>query len=759
MSRPTIALACIAKNERHNFQALFESIRGCFDEVHITDTGSTDGSLEYLTDLVKSGQDREVLGCPLYLHFFEWVNDFSAARNASFAPVKTDFVMWLDLDDSLADKENFILWCDTAMGLADYWLASYQYAFDDNGHPVCSFARERVFRVSKKPTWQYFVHEGVKPTKDMTPQYAITWRVKHRRTVDDMAKDKGRNLALFEVNKDKLDSRMVFYYGKELFEAGKPLDAYPHLMEAITRKDLEIHDRILGIQYAAFSSLQCNQYERAIEIAFQGIRLDPNRAEFHSLIGDSYIKLNRMKDAIPFYYAAKNCINSAPSGARFQGAIYNHEIAYGAYPTETLAKIFFTQASFERAKAEASYGVERFNSEPCRHILAEIDKANKLVKPDKTNLIETDEIVITSGPDGAYPWDSEIYKTKGLGGSETAAVEMSTWLAKKTRHKVIVFNPRKERFTDASGVEYRPVNEVLDYFTKYKPRTHIMWRHNTKLTDAPTYLWCHDLMAPGAENALNADKLICLSEFHKNYVRSMQGVAEDKIVLSRNGIDPKRFEGLRVKNKNKVIFPSSPDRGLDRAMLIMDEARKSLPDLELHVYYGLENLEKYGLAEMAKTLRAMMAERPWVKYHGNVDQKTLAKEMGEAVVWLYPANFIESFCITVLESVASGCYPLVRKIGALQNTVKPFADMGMAEIVDLNAETPEQREEWAKLLVSAVKGAKWQNIELSERLLEAMSWESVADEWIEMMEFSEKLRSVDLNRDSYDEHMDCCAHV
>lgn len=733
MSRPTISLACIAKNERNNFDALFASIKDCFDEVHITDTGSTDGSVEYLTDLVKSGKDRDVLGCPLKLHFFEWVDDFAAARNFSFSHVKTDFVMWLDLDDSLDNAESFRLWRDTAMGLADYWLATYQYAYDDAGHPICSFARERVVRVNKGSKWHYFVHEGIRPTPGMVPQYVCTWKVNHRRNMTDMTKDRGRNLNLFEINKAKapLDSRMVFYYGKELFEAGKPLDAYPQLIEAISRKDLELHDRILGIQYAAMSSIQCNQFERAIEIAYQGIRLEPNRAEFYSLIGDSYVKLNKLRESVPFYYAAKNCFNASPSGAKFQGAIYNQEISYGVYPTETLAKIFYAMANFEKSRALAREGVEKFNSEPCRQLLDALDKAEALTKPDKSALIDTDEVVITSGPEGAYPWDSEIYKTKGLGGSETAAVEMSKWLAQKTRHKIIVFNPRKDRFTDEWGVEYRPVNEVLDYFKKFKPKAHIMWRHNTKLTDAPTYLWCHDLTVPGGEYGLNADKVICLSEFHKNYVMAMQGIAADRILVSRNGIEPNRFNQIVTKNPNKVIFPSSPDRGLDRAMLIMDEARKTLPNLELHVYYGLENLEKYGLAEMAKNLRAMMSERPWVKYHGNVDQKTLARETMEAAVWLYPANFIESFCITVLETVASRCYPLVRKIGALQNTVKPFADSGMATLLDLNAETDEQRKIWAQHLIETIKEARWTRMQEN---MHKYSWESVADDWIKLID-------------------------
>ncbi len=758
MSRPSIALASICKNELHNFPVLFDSIKGCFDEVHITDTGSTDGTLEYLSNLVKSGQDREVLGCPLYLHFFEWVDDFGAARNFSFSHAKTDYVMWLDLDDSLGNPEMFKLWRDTAMGLAEYWLATYNYAFDEEGKPACTFARERVIKNPMKDVWDYFVHEGIRPLPGWRPQYAITWQVNHRRSLNDIQKDRGRNLAIFDKNKSKMDSRMLFYYGKELFENGRPMDAFAPLMDAITKPDLEIHDRILGIQYAGYASLQCNQPDRAIDLAYQGLRLDQNRAEYYSILGDAYLKAGNLKSAVPFFEAAKNCFNAAPPSAKFQGAVFNNAMAYGVYPVECLARIFYAFSDFDRSEEYANEGIKKYNSEPCKQILKAISEGRALTAPDKSKIIETDEIVITTSPQGVYQWDSELYKTKGLGGSETAAVEMATWLSKKTRHKIVVFNPRESTFTDEHNVCYRPVKDVLSYFAQYKPRLHIAWRHNSKITDAHTVSWCHDLVLPGAEQGLSGAAVMCLSEFHKDYVRSMQGVPSDKIILSRNGVDLERFDGLVKKDPNKVIFPSSPDRGLDRAILVVEEARKTLPDLELHVFYGLENLEKYGLGELAKKLKVMIADRPWVKYKGNVDKKRLADEFKSSMVWLYVPDFIESFCITVLESIAGRCYPITRKIGALQNTVKPFVDMGMATLIDKNADSDEDRKYWSNELVNAIRDEKWKRITLSDEEMHKYSWESVADDWIKMFKLEPK-RSLKISRESYEEHLDVAASV
>lgn len=732
MSRPSLAAALICKNEVNNFPILFESIKGCFDEVHVTDTGSTDGTIEYLSDLVKSGKDKEVLGCPLYLHFFEWCQDFAAARNASFKPVKTDYVMWLDLDDVLEGAESFKLWRDTAMGLADYWLATYHYAYDDAGNPVCSFMRERVVKNPYKDIWKYFVHEGMKPLDGWKAQYAITWNVKHRRTLADIQKDKGRNLAIFEKNKKDLDTRMIWYYGKELFESQRPLDAFAPLVEAISRPDLENHDRILGITYACYSALQCKQPEKAIQLAHQGLMLDQNRAEFHSVLGDAYAQAGNLRAAIPFYYAAKNCFNSAPQGGKFFGAIYNHQSAYGPYPTEQLAKIFLQMADFDRSEQECMDGIKKYKSVVCEQILAEIVKARALTVPDKASIVDSDDIVFSTPPQGAYPWDSEIYRTKAVGGSEAACVEMATWLKKKTKHRVIVFNPRESIFIDKDGVEYHPVKDLLAYFSKYKPRLHIAWRHNNKLTDAPTYSWVHDLMLPGAEQGLHSDAALCLTEFHRDYLMSMQGIPREKLVMTRNGIDVSRFDGPIVKDPNKVIWPSSPDRGLERAIAIVEEARKTLPDLRLEIFYGWENLEKYGLGDLAKKLKAMVAERPWCIYRGGVDQKSMAKEWMSAAAWVYPANFIESFGLVAPECQLSGTYGIVRNIGALKNTFKKAHDEGRGILLDSEGLSEKEVKEWAAHLVDAIQNKKWEKCVLTEKEKRYFEWSRVADEWIEM---------------------------
>lgn len=68
----TISLCMIVRNEEKVLARCLESVRGCVDEIIIVDTGSSDGTKEIAARFTDKIYD------------FEWIDDFSAARNYSF---------------------------------------------------------------------------------------------------------------------------------------------------------------------------------------------------------------------------------------------------------------------------------------------------------------------------------------------------------------------------------------------------------------------------------------------------------------------------------------------------------------------------------------------------------------------------------------------------------------------------------------------------------------------------------------------------
>lgn len=739
MSKPSITLACIMKNEEENIPRLLDSVKDCFDEIHLTDTGSTDNSIEVAK---KHGA---------IVHNFTWCDDFAAARNASFDKVKTDYVMWLDLDDVLENREGFLNFRNDVMGLSDYWIATYHYASDASGKAVCSFARERVFKTSKQFRWKYFVHEGIMPNSANGPikmDFSPVWAVRHMRTEADLLKDRSRNLKLFESRVD-LDARMLFYYGKELFEAGQADAAIEQLSKAIARNDLEMHDRILGMQYICFAYVQKEKYDLALQMATQGTILVPNRAEFHALVGDCFVKMGRLVDAVPAYNAAKACRIGTPQS--YSEVIFNHEEMYTSYPRNQLAKIHANIGEFEFAEKEASESADKYKNAEGDLILKEI-KRIKTVSTGFKDAKSCDDIVITCPPQAPYLWDGEIYRQKAMGGSETAAIEMAEWLHKLSGRPVKVFNAR-ELAKHVNGVDYMPANTLAEYMSKNRPWVNINWRHNHKVTDAPTFVWAHDLKTPGVELHDNYIKMFCLTPFHKRYAIGTQGVPENKIYVTRNGINPERFRDGKAYNLNpyshmkepyRFVYGSSPDRGLDRTMRVLDKVKERYPDITLHIHYGYEHIRKCGvphLEQLAVLLDQMIAERPWVTYHGATQQDKLMDSYKRSAFCLQPSDWIETSMISAMELICCGVYPIMRNLGGVTDTLGQAVKDGMATLVDDDCITETQYIKYIEATIDAIENERWMDVKVDP---DKLSWEAVAKDWLRDLPLLIESSNIDL---------------
>lgn len=88
-----ISLCMIVKNEEKVLARCLDSIADLMDEIIIVDTGSTDSTKEIAARYTDQIYD------------FEWVEDFSAARNFSFSKATRDYIYAADADEVL-DEEN-----------------------------------------------------------------------------------------------------------------------------------------------------------------------------------------------------------------------------------------------------------------------------------------------------------------------------------------------------------------------------------------------------------------------------------------------------------------------------------------------------------------------------------------------------------------------------------------------------------------------------------------------------------------------------
>ena len=85
----SIALVMIARNESRCIERSLNSVREWVDEMVVLDTGSTDGTPDI------------ALACGAKVEHFEWIDDFSAARNAALALTQAPWRLVMDADEWL----------------------------------------------------------------------------------------------------------------------------------------------------------------------------------------------------------------------------------------------------------------------------------------------------------------------------------------------------------------------------------------------------------------------------------------------------------------------------------------------------------------------------------------------------------------------------------------------------------------------------------------------------------------------------------
>lgn len=94
---PTLSLCMIVKNEENFLERCLNSVKGLVDEIIIVDTGSTDKTKEIARRFTDKVFD------------FEWCDDFSAARNESLKHATGDWILVLDADEVIAERDHDII--------------------------------------------------------------------------------------------------------------------------------------------------------------------------------------------------------------------------------------------------------------------------------------------------------------------------------------------------------------------------------------------------------------------------------------------------------------------------------------------------------------------------------------------------------------------------------------------------------------------------------------------------------------------------
>lgn len=284
MDRPTISLALIVKNVEKTIEKCLDSFSQCVDEIVIVDTGSTDRTLEILPKYTDK------------IYHFEWIDDFSAARNYNFSLCTGDFLFWNDGDDFI-DVDNIRKIKEFDFSDKEIVICNYIYARDEFGQPLSIVPRERIIKRSLGLQWCEPIHEylPLRGAKVFVSDITTIHNKQHGTSE--------RNVKILEkiVNKEPVNPRNLYYLGKEYLEFGRYDEAIVYLEKFIAHKDLFWEDCFQAYYKLALCYLYKNDGAGFKRNLFESIKIEDGWAEPFYQLGLFYMNQLQYQKAIHWF--------------------------------------------------------------------------------------------------------------------------------------------------------------------------------------------------------------------------------------------------------------------------------------------------------------------------------------------------------------------------------------------------------------------------------------------------------------------------
>ncbi len=345
-------------------------------------------------------------------------------------------------------------------------------------------------------------------------------------------------------------------------------------------------------------------------------------------------------------------------------------------------------------------------------------------------------------------WDHS--RPEGIAGSETCVIELSRRLAARG-HDVRVYAPTFEDTTDdpVSGVPWRNIATTpLDvdedgcwWLCRHPPLVDLFKANHPHQR---LFLRCDDLhygaYQPGAnpretaaltpERAQKLDHVLLMSEAHRDFFcgvykfldRAKTSTLGCGIAVDRMAACPTAF-----RDQFRLIWVSSPDRGLDTMLGIFHRARAKEPRLNLHIYYGWNGCEHAAGSDPDHPLMALKrhcteeADQTNVFWHGRVGKEELWRAHLSSNLWVYPTTFRECGVVSAMEAQALGTIPICPPLGGLSSMVKNGV------FIAGDPRDPTIRDRYVETILSLTKDMSLFRMGMMPWARQTYDWEKVVD--------------------------------
>lgn len=203
----TISLCMIVKNEEAVLARCLDTVQDLVDEIILVDTGSTDKTKEIGARYTK------------HIYDFEWVDDFSAARNFAFSKATKEYIYSADADEVLSEENRERFRALKQNLLPEVEIVQMKYGNQLQFGTVYNFDEEyrpKLFQRLRRFVWEDSIHETVRLEPVVyDSDIVITHMPMGSHSVRDI-----ENLFQQTQKGNRLSKRLHNMYARELLIAG-----------------------------------------------------------------------------------------------------------------------------------------------------------------------------------------------------------------------------------------------------------------------------------------------------------------------------------------------------------------------------------------------------------------------------------------------------------------------------------------------------------------------------------------------------------
>lgn len=190
-------------------------------------------------------------------------------------------------------------------------------------------------------------------------------------------------------------------------------------------------------------------------------------------------------------------------------------------------------------------------------------------------------------------------------------------------------------------------------------------------------LWLHDLaLDPEATRLRNPefrkqfDALVFVSQWQQDQYHGFLGVPYAEGSIIRNAIDPITEPRVDANGQVRIIYHSTPHRGLQILIPVFEELYKEYKDrIHLEIF---SSFKLYGWEERDLPYRELFeraGKHPGMTYRGTQPNSEVRQALLRSDIFAYPSIWQETSCICAIESMAAGCEIICPTFGALTETI------------------------------------------------------------------------------------------